>query len=276
MYATPSSSRRWSSAASPIASDGTSERPSPRKPRLDGRDDALDRLERHRALDARALEAAQELRAIERLTAAVALDDPQHRLLEALERREARVAVEALATAADGLAGVAHARLQHTRLAFAAAGADHLPAARSGVVSPRRTPDTVAAGIGRSRTGSTRRVRRASGSAREAALAHARSEVPRPASRSSAAAPPSASTGRGTSSACAGPRFSQQARDRAADADGGGAPAMGSRGPAARAVLPVRFAVAPASRRIASMRLRAHAGVVAVDVARQRAASACR
>ena len=127
MYATPSSSRRWSSAASPIASDGDLREPVAAEPRLDGRDDALDQLQRDRALDARALEAAQQLGAVERLPAAVALDDPQRRLLEALEGREARVAVEALATPANGLAGIAHARFEHACLANAAGRADHRP-----------------------------------------------------------------------------------------------------------------------------------------------------
>ena len=143
MYATPSSSRRWSSAASPIASDGDLRQPVAAEPRLDGRDDALDQLQRDRALDARALEPAQQLGAVERLPAAVALDDPQRRLLEALERREARVAVEALAAPANGLSRIAHARFEHACLTNAAGRADHQTATTSSVVCPPGTPDTV-------------------------------------------------------------------------------------------------------------------------------------
>ena len=121
------------------------------EPRLDGRDDALDRLERHRPLDAGALEAAQQLRAIERLTAAVALDDPQRRLLEALERREARVAVEALAATADGLARVAHARFQHARLGMFAGGQITVSATSPSVACPKSHARYSGSGIGRSR-----------------------------------------------------------------------------------------------------------------------------
>src|SRR5205823_307343 len=112
--------------------------------RLDGRDDAFDRLERDRPLDARALEAAQQLRALERLAARVPLHDPQGRLLEALERGEAPVALEALAATADGLARVALPRLQHARLAITTGRANHVPHPRSSVVSPQHTPDRVA------------------------------------------------------------------------------------------------------------------------------------
>ena len=108
MYATPSSSRRWTQRGLADRLRRHLRETVAAEARLDGRDDALDRLERDRPLDARALEAAQQLRVLERLAAAVALDDPQRRLLVALERREARVAVEALAAPADGLAGIAH------------------------------------------------------------------------------------------------------------------------------------------------------------------------
>ena len=210
MYATPSSSRRWSSAASPIASDGDLREAVAAEPRLDGRDDALDQLQRDRALDARALEAAQELGAVERLPAAVALDDPQRRLLEALEGREARVAVEALATPADGLAGIAHARLEHACLANAAGRADHLPTTRSSVGCSPGHARYSGRGIGRSRERLNQACRSAGRAATRRRERTRASEVPRPASRSSAAAPPSATTGTGTWSTCAGPRPSSR------------------------------------------------------------------
>ena len=208
MYATPSSSRRWSSAASPIASDGDLREPVAAEPRLDGRDDALDQLERDRALDARALESAQQLGAVERLTAAVALDDPQRRLLEALERREARVAVEALATPADGLARIAHARFEHARLTNAAGRADHRPTTRSSVVCPPGTPDTVPAASDGAADGSTRR--RVAVSERGGASARGRARCRARRAAAAQPPPPSATTGSGTSSTCAGPRPSSR------------------------------------------------------------------
>ena len=50
---------------------------------------------------------------------AVALDDPERALLDALERREAPAAVQALAPAAHGLAAVGQARLEHAGLTCA-------------------------------------------------------------------------------------------------------------------------------------------------------------
>ena len=253
MYATPSSSRRWSSAASPIASDGDLRETVAAEPRLDGRDDALDQLERDRALDARALEAAQQLRAVERLPAAVALDDPQRRLLDALERREARVAVEALATAADGLAGIAHARLEHARLAIAAGRADHLPAPDLALSAPSaRQIQWQAASDGR-----RRRLNQAGSSgvasAREAARAHAGERGAEPGEQEQRRDAAERDDRQRHLVDVRRAEALEQVRDRAAHADGARRPRRRRRSASARRVAPVARA-RRASRRAASRR----------------------
>src|SRR5215831_10423549 len=87
--------------------------------------DAVDRIARDRALLQRALDAGTQLALVERLAAAVALDDRRQLDFDRLERIEALAALLALAPPPDRAAVVRHARVDHAGVFVLAEGAVH-------------------------------------------------------------------------------------------------------------------------------------------------------
>src|SRR5690606_37905185 len=92
---------------------------------LDPIDHRLDRLDADRPLLARALQAGDDLHAVERLASAVLLHDERERLLGTLVRREPPRALQALAAATDDVPLLRKTRVDDLVLEIAAEGALH-------------------------------------------------------------------------------------------------------------------------------------------------------